>query len=52
VSLDDPAESLDDEEEHEEVFTLKRMGTRSQTRVNRYYTAEEAEEGLDVDENN
>ena len=44
----DPVEeSSDDEEEHEEVFTLGRMGTRSQTRVNRYYTAEEAEEGLD-----
>jgi hypothetical protein len=52
VSLDNPAESLDDEKEHEEVFTLRRMGTRSQTRVNRYYAADEAEEGLDVDENN
>jgi hypothetical protein len=46
------AESLDDKEEHKEVFTLRRMGTRSQTQVNRYYAAEEAEEaeeGLDVD---
>jgi hypothetical protein len=42
-------ESSDDEEEHEGVFTLRRMGTRSQTRVNRYYAAEEAEEGPDVD---
>ena len=42
-------ESSDDEEEHEEVFTLRRMGTRSQTRVNRYYAAEEAEEEPDVD---
>ena len=25
------------------------MGTRSLTRVNRYYAAEEAKEGLDVD---
>ena len=41
------AESPDDE--HEGVFTLRRMGTRSQTRVNRYYAAEEAEEGPDVD---
>jgi hypothetical protein len=47
--LDGPAESSDEEEEHEEVFTLRRMGTRSQTRVNRYYAAEEAEEGPDVD---
>jgi hypothetical protein len=45
----DPAESSDEEEEHEEVFTLGRMGTRSQTQVNRYYAAEEAEEGPDVD---
>jgi hypothetical protein len=52
VSLDDPTESSDDEEEHEEVFTLGRMGTRSQTQVNRYYAADEAEEGPDVDENN
>jgi hypothetical protein len=52
VLLDDPIESLDDKEEHKEVFTLGCMGTRSQTRVNRYYTADEAEEGLDVDENN
>jgi hypothetical protein len=52
VSLDDPTEPSDDEEEHKEVFTLRRMGTRSQTRVNRYYTADEAEKGPDVDENN
>jgi hypothetical protein len=44
-------ESLDDEE-HEEVFTLGRMGTRSQTRINRYYTIDEVGEGLDIDENN
>ena len=31
VLLDDPIESLDDEEEHKEVFTLRRMGTHSQT---------------------
>jgi hypothetical protein len=31
VSLDDPTESLDDEEEHE-VFTLRRMDTRSKQR--------------------
>ena len=31
-------ESTNDEEEHEEVFILGRMNTRSQTRVNRYYT--------------
>jgi hypothetical protein len=45
----DLIESSDEEEEHEEVFTLRRMGTRSQTQVNRYYTVEEVEEGLDVD---
>jgi hypothetical protein len=49
---EDPAESSDKEEEHEEVFTLGRMGTRSQTRINRYYAAEEAEEGPDVDGSN
>lgn len=38
------------EDEHEEVFTLGSMSTPSQTRVNRYYTAEEVE-GLDVDIN-
>jgi hypothetical protein len=27
----DPIESLDKEEEHKEVFTLRCMGTRSQT---------------------
>jgi hypothetical protein len=48
IEENDPVEeSSDDEEEHKEVFTLKRIGTRSQTRVNRYYTVEEAEEGLD-----
>ena len=45
-------ESSDDEEEYEEALTLGRMGIRSQTQVNRYYTAEEVEEGLDVDVNN
>lgn len=40
----DPVEeSTEDEEEHEEVFTLGRMNTRSQTRVSRYFTAAEVE---------
>jgi hypothetical protein len=43
------AESLNDEEEHKEVFTLKNIDTRLQTRVNRYYDVEEVEEELDVD---
>jgi hypothetical protein len=41
----------DEDEEDEEVFTLGRMNTRSQTRVNRYYTAEEVE-SLDIDVDN
>jgi DDE superfamily endonuclease len=44
TGLRDPVEeTTDDEEEHEEVFTLGRMNTRSQTRVNRYYTHAEVE---------
>jgi predicted nucleotidyltransferase len=31
-------ESSNNEGEYKEVFTLSRMNTRSQTRVNRYYT--------------
>jgi hypothetical protein len=41
---DSIAEDSEDEEEHEEVFTLGRMNTRSQTRVSRYFTAEEIEQ--------
>jgi hypothetical protein len=41
-------ESTDDEEEHEEVFTLGRMNTRSQTRVSRYYTHAEVEADIVV----
>ena len=37
-------EDNEDEEEPEEVFTLGRMNTRSQTRVSRYFTAEEIEQ--------
>jgi len=37
-------EVLTDDEEHEEVFALGRMGTRSQTRVNQYFTNMEIEE--------
>jgi hypothetical protein len=39
-----PADDEVDDEDHEEVFTLGRMGTRSQTRVNRYFTNMEIEE--------
>ena len=46
---EDPMEESLDDDEHEEVFTLGRMGTRSQTRINRYYTADEVEEGSDID---
>lgn len=41
-------ESSDDEGEHEEIFTLRRMNTRSQTRVSRYFTHIEVE--ADVEE--
>jgi len=34
----------EDEDGHEEVLTLGRMHTRSQARVNRYYTAAENKE--------
>ena len=34
----------EDDDGHEEVLTLGRMHTRSQARVNRYYTAAENEE--------
>ena len=44
TGLRDPVEeSTNNEEEYEEVFTLGRMNTRSQTRVNRYYTYAEVE---------
>ena len=36
-------ESGSDNEQHEEVFTLGRMNTRSQTRVSRYFTNAEVE---------
>jgi hypothetical protein len=39
---------LTDDEEHEEVFTLGRMGTRSQTRVSQYFTNIEIEEETDT----
>ena len=42
-------EVLTDDEEHEEVFTLGRMGTRSQTRVNQYFTNMEIEEENHID---
>jgi hypothetical protein len=48
----DSTESSDNKEEHKEVFTLRYIGTCLQTWVSWYYTAEEAEKGLDVDENN
>jgi hypothetical protein len=38
---EDNKDNKDNKDEHKEVFTLRRMNTRSQTRVNRYYTAEE-----------
>jgi hypothetical protein len=43
TKLQEPEEESfsNDNDEHEEVFTLGRMNTRSQTRVNRYYTQEE-----------
>jgi hypothetical protein len=40
-------EDTEDEEEHEEVFTLGRMNTQSQTRVSRYFTAAEAQEATE-----
>jgi hypothetical protein len=40
---DPKEESSSDDDEHEEVFTLGRMNTRSQTQVNRYYTQEEVD---------
>jgi len=44
-------ESSEDEEVHEEVFTLGRMNTQSQTQVNRYYTTAEieADKGPNID---
>ncbi len=36
-------ESSGNDEEHEEIFTLGRMNTRSQTRVSRYFTHAEVE---------
>ena len=41
-------ERSDDEGEHEEIFTLGRMNTRSQTRVSRYFT--HAEVKADIEE--
>jgi hypothetical protein len=44
TGLRDPVEeSSDDDGEHEEVFTLGRMSTRSQTKVSRYFTHAEVE---------
>jgi hypothetical protein len=37
-------ELLDDKEEHGEVFTLGRIGTRSQTQVSQYFTNIETKE--------
>jgi hypothetical protein len=46
--LRDPVEECsDDEVEHEEVFTLGRMNTRSQTRVSQYYTHAEIEADIE-----
>jgi hypothetical protein len=48
--IDATEENTEDEEEHEEVFTLGRMNTRLQIRVNWYFTAAEveAEEAIQV----
>jgi hypothetical protein len=35
---------VDDKEEHKEVFTLRRISTRSQTQVSQYFTNIEIEE--------
>ena len=43
-------EESEDEHEHEEVFTLGRMNTWSQTQVSRYFTAAEAEEAVETTE--
>jgi hypothetical protein len=40
-------ESSDDNDKHEEVFTLGRMSTRSQTRVSRYFTHVEVEADIE-----
>jgi hypothetical protein len=40
-------EEDEENEENEEIFILERINIRSQTRVNRYYIAEEIE-GLDI----
>jgi hypothetical protein len=42
--IDHVEEGNEDEEEPEEVFTLGRMNTRSQTQVSQYFTAEEIEQ--------
>ena len=44
--------SSDNEEEHEEVFTLGRMSTRSQTRVSQYFTNTEVEEETSSNDDN
>jgi hypothetical protein len=41
------AKSKNKNEKNKKIFILGRINTRSQTRVNRYYTAEEIE-GLDI----
>jgi hypothetical protein len=46
VDLEEP--DTEDKEEHEEVQTLGRMSTRSRLQVNRYFTAAEAVEEVDV----
>jgi hypothetical protein len=59
--IDPIIEDTDDEEEHEEVFTLGRMNTWSQTRVSWYFTTEEVEQetiriaeeiAIDIDDDN
>jgi hypothetical protein len=49
TGLRDPIEeTTNNEEEHKEVFTLSRMNTRSQTRINRYYTHTEVKADITV----
>jgi hypothetical protein len=48
TGLRDPMEESSDEDgEHEEIFTLGRMNTRSQTRVSRYFTHTEVEADIE-----
>jgi hypothetical protein len=44
----EPCQETKDDEEHEEVFTLGRMNTRSQTRVSWYFASEEIEHDKDT----